>query len=416
VKLAGPAVVNVSTRQAGSEGPSPFHQFRDNNLFDQFFRDFFESFGRRESQVTSLGSGVIIDGKKGFILTNEHVVVQASEILVQTVDEQEFQARLVGSDPDNDLALLQIQTKKTLPDLPLGDSDDLMIGETVIAIGNPFGLTHTVTTGVISALNRSLRAGGRVFRDFIQIDAPINPGNSGGPLLDINGRLIGINTAIYDKAEGIGFAIPISKAKRIIQELITYGEVHPAWLGLSLQTVDANLASHFGTGDQGGAVVTQVDPNGPAADSGLARGDVIVGLDHHRVSSTDAYEDILRGYTSGNTVTIKAFRQKRAMEVKIRTSSYPMKKARDLSWDLYGLEVEDEKIQGQPVVAIKNVRRQSPAARIGLRPGDLVHQINEVETSTVEKYLRALAKYRFRQGLSAIVQRGQYAYHVTLTP
>ena len=420
VRLAGPAVVNISTRQIVSRGPSPFHSFRGNDLFENFFKEFFEQYGRQEMTRASLGSGVIIDGRKGFILTNEHVVVKASEIKVSLVNEQEYTARLVGSDPDSDLAVLQIRTDKKLPALAMGDSDDLMIGETVIAIGNPFGLTHTVTTGVISAINRSVKAGDRIFRDFIQTDASINPGNSGGPLLNINGQLIGVNTAIYDRAEGIGFAIPINKAKRIIRDLISYGEVHPAWLGLSLQTLDARLAEYFKAARGGGAVITEVDPEGPATRSGLARGDVITRLDHHQVGSVEAYEDILRGYTARARVKLTVKRQGRTMEFHVQARTFPLDKARKISWDTYGLDVLERgssKSSKDPQrVVVSQIRPRSPAGRIGLRPGDIVHQINEIQTDSVESYLKAMAKYRFRQRLSAIVQRGKYAYHITLAP
>ncbi len=193
------------------------------------------------SRHTSLGSGVIIDGEKGLILTNAHVIQKAGTIKVVLQDEREFEARIVGADPDSDLAVLKIDSKDRLPAIKMGNSDDLMIGETVIAIGNPFGFSHTVTTGVISAINRSIRAQDRVYHDFIQIDASINPGNSGGPLLNINGDLIGINTAIYAKAQGIGFAIPIGKARKIISDLIQYGEVIHAWIGITVQNMDETL-------------------------------------------------------------------------------------------------------------------------------------------------------------------------------
>lgn len=210
VEKVGPSVVNVSITIQEKVGP----------LFsfgrDDFFKDMFpEFFGGREYSTTSLGSGVMIDGQKGYIVTNQHVVAGATEMKVIASDQREYKARLIGSDPRSDLAVIQIEAHGLLPAAKLGDSDDLMIGETVIAIGNPFGLAHTVTTGVVSAINRSVRAEDRIYRHFIQTDASINPGNSGGPLLNIEGDVIGINTAIYQKAQGIGFAIPINKMKRI---------------------------------------------------------------------------------------------------------------------------------------------------------------------------------------------------------
>ncbi len=412
VRLAGPAVVNISASTMVVRRGSPFSQGRGDDFFDSFFRDFFDQMRPREQTSTSLGSGVIIDGIKGFILTNEHVVAGASAIKVSLVDEQEYPAELVGSDPDSDLAVLQIKADRELPALQMGDSSDLMIGETVIAIGNPFGLTHTVTTGVVSAVNRSVRTDNRVFHNFIQTDASINPGNSGGPLLNINGSLIGINSAIYDRAEGIGFAIPINKAKRIIRDLISFGEVQTAWLGLSLQTLDARLAQHFQSPFDGGAVITDVDPDGPAARTDLARGDVVARLDRTKVLSVDDYEDLLRGYTAGEKISLTVYRQGKARELTIKAAVYPLEKAEKLSWERYGLAVAAKK---SGPVEISGVRPDSPAARLGLKPGDIFHRINEIKTDSRESYLKALAKYRFRQGLSAVIQRGSYAYHITLT-
>ncbi|MBU4102142.1 MAG: trypsin-like peptidase domain-containing protein, partial [Proteobacteria bacterium] len=208
-------VVNISSEFEVSKRINPFSGFGIDPFFDSFFKDFFDPGLERRQKRTSLGSGVIIDGKRGFILTNSHVITKTGTITVTLKDEREFTANIVGADPDSDLAVLQITSKTPLPAIEMGSSEDIMIGETVIAIGNPFGFSNTVTTGVISAINRGISAEDRVFHDFIQIDASINPGNSGGPLLNINGELIGINTAIYAKAQGIGFAIPINKAKKL---------------------------------------------------------------------------------------------------------------------------------------------------------------------------------------------------------
>jgi len=245
VQKVSTAVVNVSSEYEIHSRPSPFSGFGIDPFFDSFFKDFFDPGFRHNDKRTSLGSGVIIDGKRGFILTNAHVISKAEAISVVLQDERTFNAQLVGADPDSDLAVLRIISKEALPAIEMGRSDDLMIGETVIAIGNPFGFSHTVTTGVISALNRSIRTNDTIYHNFIQTDASINPGNSGGPLLNINGDLIGINTAIYAKAQGIGFAIPINKARRIITDLIQYGEVVLSWTGLLLQGMDPDLARYL---------------------------------------------------------------------------------------------------------------------------------------------------------------------------
>ncbi|MEE9275532.1 MAG: trypsin-like peptidase domain-containing protein, partial [bacterium] len=245
VESAAPAVVNISTSQV-RRGTNPFSQQR-NPLAEEFFRNFFGP-PLKKPPGRSLGSGVIIRAD-GYILTNDHVVSGASEIRVHLAGNKIYPARIIGSDPTNDLAVIKIDADEALPHLPMGRSEDLMIGETVIAIGNPFGLQHTVTTGVVSALGRSLgkrEKGHRNPADFIQTDASINPGNSGGPLLNIYGELIGVNTAIFSKAQGIGFAIPINRARRIVGDLIHFGKVRKVWVGLVLQDLTPRLASRIG--------------------------------------------------------------------------------------------------------------------------------------------------------------------------
>jgi len=276
VSRVSPAVVNISSSYEVRKRPNPFSGFGLDPFFDNFFRDFFDPRFERRHQSTSLGSGVVIDGKRGFILTNAHVIERAGTIKIVLQDEREFEAQIVGADPDSDLAVLKIDSDESLPAIDMGSSDDLMIGETVIAIGNPFGFSHTVTTGVISAVDRSIRTDDRVFHNFIQIDASINPGNSGGPLLNINGELIGINTAIYAKAQGIGFAIPISKARKIISDLIQFGEVVQAWIGITVQNLDARLAQYLDYSGKKGVVVKAVEPSSPAQEAGLKPGDILL--------------------------------------------------------------------------------------------------------------------------------------------
>ncbi|SVD40927.1 uncharacterized protein METZ01_LOCUS393781, partial [marine metagenome] len=267
VEGVGTSVVNINTEEAMPVARNPFRDSRS-PFFDQFFKGFFP---RLNNKRRSLGSGVIIH-PEGYILTNEHVVAKATRIKVTLIDKREFDARLVGADIKSDLAVIKIENKENLPHVSLGRSDDLMIGETVIAIGNPFGLQHTVTTGIISALHRSIKGSkNRVYRGFIQLDASINPGNSGGPLLNINGSLIGINTAIFKQAEGIGFAIPINKAKRIINDLIRYGKVRRGWLGVSVQDMTHEMLRFFHLDRVKGVVVSQVMKGGPGARGGLKR-------------------------------------------------------------------------------------------------------------------------------------------------
>src|SRR2546425_8997037 len=288
VEKASPAVVNVSTEQIVEQRRSPF-PFPQDPFFEEFFRDFVDPRPRR-FKTTSLGSGVIV-AADGTIMTNVHVIERASRVRVTLNDQREFDATLVGADADADIAVLRVKAVGDLPHIPFGTSADLMIGETVIAIGNPFGLSHTVTTGVVSAVGRSVHGEDRTYTDFIQTDASINPGNSGGPLLDVKGELIGINTAIYGKAQGIGFAIPVDRARRVMKDLVSYGEVHHAWVGLTVQDLSPELAQHFGA--RKGVVVAEVEPKSPAAAGGLAQGDVVTGVDGRDVRSRDEFEDRL---------------------------------------------------------------------------------------------------------------------------
>lgn len=418
VRMASPAVVNIRTEQERGRRNNPFGSFREDDFFGQFFRDFFESPEAMRRPATSLGSGVIIDGKRGYILTNWHVIDQAVSIKIIMSDESEFMARLVGSDPESDLAVLKAETKRILPFIPMGESSDLMIGETVIAIGNPFGLTHTVTTGVISALNRNIRTEGRVYRDFIQTDASINPGNSGGPLLSINGRLIGVNTAIYAQANGIGFAIPIAKARRIIKSLISHGEVRPVWLGLKLQDLTERLATHFKVPGQDGVIITDIIPGGPSQELSLKRGDVILKIDKERVRNLADYEDTLRTYAQDEVVELTLFRDGKRLVKMARVRSYPMKRAGLISTDTYGMKVRPRggaSKDNRRGVAVSSVRSGSPAAQIGLKTGDVIYRVNEMKINNLKDYRKALAKYRLRKSLSLVVQRGRFAYHVTIS-
>jgi serine protease Do len=304
VEKVSPAVVNIYTTEISRSLRNPFRSF-NNNLFDQFFKDFLPP---NTNQKRSLGSGVLINDE-GFILTNEHVIAKAAKIHVVLSDKQEFDASVIGADIKSDLAIIKISSNKPLPYIEMGRSDDLMIGEQVLAIGNPFGLQQTVTTGIISALNRNIRAGkNMVYSDFIQVDASINPGNSGGPLLNINGSLIGINTAIYQKAEAIGFAIPIDHAKRIVNELIRYGKVRRGWMGVSIQELDAQLSRHFKLDRQRGVLIVGVADRSSAGQAGLKRGDIVIAVDNHDVKNKSDFRGRMASYTVGSSIRFSILR------------------------------------------------------------------------------------------------------------
>jgi Do/DeqQ family serine protease len=420
VRRVSPLVVNVSSEYEIRQRVNPFAMRGMDQWFDSFFRDFFDPGYERRAKRTSLGSGVIIDGKRGYILTNAHVIAKTGKIRVVLMDEREYEAQIVGVDPDSDLAVLKIAAREALPEIALKDCEDPMIGETVIAIGNPFGFSHTVTTGVISALNRSIRTDEKVFRDFIQTDASINPGNSGGPLLNINGELIGINTAIYANAQGIGFAIPISKARRIVDDLIRHGEVIPAWIGVTVQDIDGHLTGYLGLPDAKGVMVKAVTAGGPAAKAGLREGDVIRSVGKKRVAGVDDFEAIIKAYTSGDTISASVWRQGRESTVSIRAMVFPMDQALALGQRLLGVQVAELTSQNRRrfgVVATKGaliteLARSSYLAKIGAEPGDVIRQIDEIPINEIEDFKKAVVKYRQKRSVVILLQRNEQMYHI----
>jgi Do/DeqQ family serine protease len=422
VRKVGPAVVNISSSYEVRKRANPFSGFGMNPFFEEFFKDFFDPRFERRQESTSLGSGVIIDGKRGFILTNAHVIERAGKIKVVLQDEREFEATIVGADPDSDLAVLKIDSQNRLPSIEMGSSDDLMIGETVIAIGNPFGFSHTVTTGVISAVNRSIRAEDKVYLDFIQIDASINPGNSGGPLLNINGDLIGINTAIYAKAQGIGFAIPINKAKKIIFDLIQFGEVIQAWIGITVQKLDARLAGYLKVPGKKGVMVKAVAPQSPANKAGLLEGDIILAIGKKKIASVGDYWSIKKTYAAGDSLKARIWRDGEIKTVRVKTRMFPMELAEDLAFQLMGIRVADltqknRRHYGTAAregVVISEINSRSQLAQIGVQPGDVIRQIDDTAVENKEDFKKAVVKYRQKRSLVILLQRGEQGYYITL--
>ncbi len=418
VRAVSPAVVNISTIRRRR-----MRIFSTGDRFmDRFFEDFF---GPMERRQRTLGSGVIIDGHKGLIVTNSHVVRQATEIKVQLADKRTYRAEVVGADPESDLAVLRIRSQGPLPQVRLGNSDDLMIGESIIAIGNPFGLSHTVTVGVVSALGRKVRAGDNTWlHDLIQTDASINPGNSGGPLLNTDGEMIGINTAIYQNAQGIGFAIPVNRVKRVVNDLVRFGQVIPVWLGLELQELNPALAAHFGLERPRGVLVLEVMKDSPAARAGIERGDLILTLNRHRLEGISDYAARLGGLAAGSRVKlgIKDQRGKRTVELVARV--FPLKRAQEVAWRRLGFSVTEmsralARRHGVPpgsAVAIERLRPGSQAARIGLRPGDLIRQVGDRPTPNLAAFERQIARLRLLHRLTVLVQRGPASQFITLGP
>ena len=407
VKQVGPSVVNITTeRIVASRNPFPRGA---NPFFDSFFRDFFEP--RVPEAVQSLGSGVLID-TEGHILTNEHVVEHASRIRVSLADGTEFEARLIGADPNNDIAVLQAETDKNLPWLAPGSSDDLMVGESVIAIGNPFGLSNTVTTGVISAINRSIRAQNRVYHGFIQTDASINPGNSGGPLVNAEGTLIAINTAVYGGGQGIGFAIPIDIAKRVVDELIAHGEITPVWLGLNFQDLSPRLVEVMelprGTS---GTLVNRVRENSPGERAGLRRGDVVTRVDGRPVESARTFFEMLETSIAGQELKIELWRSGQSQTVAVTLEELPNKQVARMIDEMLGVDLQPNPRGGY---LVRSVRDGSGAAQIGIQSGDVVLGINGRTLEGDDALRRSVLDLRGRSHALVVVQRGEGRYHVTI--
>lgn len=405
VEQVAPSVVNISTEAMLPQAAGPFPGFRD-PMLDQFFRDFFEPRAPRLRQA-SLGSGLVIRAD-GFILTNQHVVQRATRIKITFADDTELDTTLVGADADSDLALLKVSADPALPVAVLGDSSDLMIGETVIAIGNPFGLSHTVTTGVISALGRSIRSDDQVYVDFIQTDASINPGNSGGPLLNLNGQVVGINTAIYQKAQGIGFAVPINRARRIADDLIAFGEVHAPWVGAVVRDIGQELARDLSLDRGRGVLVRAVEAQSPAAEAGLKPGDVILAVDGQPVRSADEYEQRIRDRGERSSLYLTARRSGTTTSINVNTRPFPLDRADELAWRLIGVRLSD----ADAGVAVTRVRPASPAARIGIQPGDRLVALGGTPTRSLEEFRKRMAALRLAQGALLSVRRGRAVYRV----
>ena len=393
-KIGNPSVVSIISETITTNSDELF--FRN----DPFFRDFFPEY-EYENKGMALGSGVIINKEKGYIVTNNHVIQNAESIKILLFDDREFEAEIVGTHEDTDLAVLKIEASN-IEEAKMGDSDKLQVGEWVIAIGSPFGinLNHTVTSGIVSATGRSDIMSIRSFENFIQHDAAINPGNSGGALFNLDGEIIGINNAIVTDGwsrtnAGVGFAIPINQTKRIIKDLIELGEVQGAWLGITFQEITKNLASALELEDEKGIMITQVLKNSPAELAGLKEKDIIIEVDGNKINGTaDLQNNIFLKYP-GTLVTIKVIRDKKLIETKITLTKRPSDKelfgsykTENADFDLLGLKI---KISNNNIV-VDEVKKGSSANNEKIKSGDIITQIDDDKIENIEDYYNVLSK------------------------
>ncbi len=410
-----PAVVNIFTRTRVKVQVNPL-------LNDPFFQRFFDipqQPRQRQRETEGLGSGVIVDAKKGYILTNNHVIQKADEITVTLRDGRKLEAKLVGTDPETDVAVIQVLAKN-LTALPLTNSDALRVGDFVVAIGNPFGLGQTVTSGIVSALGRSgLGIGG--YEDFIQTDASINPGNSGGALINLRGELIGINTAIFSRSGGnigIGFAIPINMANDIMQQLIKYGEVQRGRLGAQAQDLSPELARAFKLSQQhSGAVVVKVIPDSPADKAGLKVGDVVINVNQRQVRSAGDLRNYIGLLRVGTHVRLTVMRNGDQHKIDARIAKSVQKKTTAALHDrLKGAELGSIG-EGHPAygkidgVVVLKVKRGSAAAQAGLRPGDIITSINKKAVHDLDEAFKFAGKGK---RILLNIQRGRSSLFLVL--
>ena len=406
IERVSPAVVNISVRGSvdidSSAGTNPF------------FRGFLEPDRR---PVNGTGSGVIVDAAQGLLLTNHHVIENADTINVMLLDNRALEATVVGSDPGSDLAVLRIEASD-LEEIELGNSDQLRVGDFVVAIGNPFGFSHTVTSGIVSGLGRSgINPDNTSYEDFIQTDASINPGNSGGALVNLEGQLVGINSAIVSRTGGnigIGFAIPVAMASYVMEQIIEYGSVQRGLLGVTIQRITPTLAEQYSLADTAGAYVTTVAPGSAAEIAGLRIEDVIVAVDGRAVSGPDALRNLIGLHRPGETVSVEFLRDgdRRNVSATLGNNDNPVTMFNpppELSQDeapiIEGVELlPDESTGGIAGLRVVSIDDQSPASDAGLRRGDLIVRLNRQRVTTIE-HARAVITAS-ASGIVAEIRRG----------
>jgi serine protease Do len=418
-KEVSPAVVNISTTQVVKlNRPRMRNPFGQQDPFDEFFNNFF---GRmpKEQKRRSLGSGFIVSSD-GYILTNNHVVEKADEVTVTLLDKEEFKAKVVGTDPKIDIALIKIDAKKKLTYVALGDSDRLDVGEWVLAIGNPFGLGHTVTAGIVSAKGRIIGSG--PYDDFIQTDASINPGNSGGPLFNLKGEVVGINSAIIQGGQGIGFATPIQLAKSVLEQLKDKGKVTRGWLGVYIQRLTPEVAENLGLSGRRGALVSDVTSGGPAEKAGIRSGDVIVAFNGKEIKDEHDLPQAVASTKPGKIVDMRLLREGKEMTIAVTITEMegePVKPAggHDLSKNL-GLTVQDItpeiaqrfEMENTKGVVVTDVADGSPAEDAGFNEGDIIRAIlrqnKRNPVNNAAEFAKLVKKFQSDKTMLFLVERG----------
>jgi len=427
-EAARPGVVNIRTVKIIKGGSPVFRHFfgnphgRNRNPFDEFFGPFQGDGQQRDFKQRSLGSGFLIDGD-GFIVTNNHVIEDADQIKVILADDKEFDAELVGRDPKTDLALIRIEGAKNLKPLELGNSENLKVGTWVVAIGSPFGLEQTVTAGIVSAKGRIIGSG--PYDDFIQTDASINPGNSGGPLLNMDGEVVGINTAIIASGQGIGFAIPINMAKGIIDQLKDKGEVTRGWLGVGIQDLTPELADYYGLKAQKGVLVTQVFEGDPADKAGIKVNDIILSVDGQKVTTGRELSAMIANTQVGSQTTVDLIRDGKTKSLTVtlakRDDEEKMLATQSRNNNELGIEVTDLDsdiarrfgIEGKENgVLVTDVKDDSLAREADVRPGDIIKEINRTVVKNRKDFVQLMKKNEKSETIQLLVKRRNAGYLV----
>lgn len=426
VKVVSPSVVNISNTKILKRPQTPFGDFFN-------FSPLFKDIPQQKFKEQSMGSGVIVS-TDGYIVTNNHVVEQSSDIKVTLFDKQTLKAKIIGSDPKTDIAIIKIDTKN-LPITPFGNSENLQVGEFVLAIGNPFGLNNTVTMGIISAVGRA-DVGIAEYEDFIQTDAAINPGNSGGPLVNIKGEIVGINTAIFSKTggyQGIGFAVPSNMVKAIMEQLLKNGKVTRGWMGVTIQDIKPDIAQKFGIKSTKGVLIIDVIKNSPAQKAGFIRGDIVLEFGGKTVIDGGSFRNMVSQTKIGSTVYVKIWRKGKEMTLRTDIEEVSSEKLELLSRIPQGKESYNNALSGISVinlsseitrqlgvdgnekgVVVVDIEQDSPAEVSGIRKGDIIQEIDKQRITNINDFNKSASKIKEGDSILLFINRSGKKFYVVL--